>query len=92
VAAKAKGNTSALVLSWSPPASDGGSPIAAYFVYRQGPGDADFVLQSDAVLDGSTTTWTDTAVERRTTYAYYVTAWNAYGPSPASNEVSIRSK
>jgi len=29
-------------------------------------------------------------VERGATYAYYVTAWNAYGESPSSNTASVR--
>jgi fibronectin type 3 domain-containing protein len=89
-AEKAKGNVVAIDRDWSPPASDGGSPVATYFIYRQGPGDAGFGFLTTTT--GTTTSYRDTAVERRTTYAYYVTAWNAYGPSPASSSVSVRSK
>ena len=78
-------------LAWSPPSSDGGSPISAYFIYRQGPGESSFSFLG-TTPDGSTTTYTDSAVEKRSTYTYYVEAWNGYGPSPASNEASVRTK
>jgi len=42
--------------------------------------------------NGTTTTYSDTTTDRRTTYAYYVEAWNAYGPSPPSNELTVRTK
>ncbi len=90
-ASKVKGNTSAIDLTWSAPASDGGSPISAYFVYRRGPTDADYVFLATSA-DGSTTSYRDTTTASRTTYGYHVTAWNAYGPSQPSSEVSIRSK
>jgi fibronectin type 3 domain-containing protein len=89
-AAKAKGSF-AVELRWSPPASDGGSPLAAYFVYRRGLGDESFSFLG-STPNGTTTTFVDATVARRTTYSYYVTAWNAYGPSPPSNQVSIKSK
>ena len=89
-AAKTKGNTSAVLLSWSAPASDGGSPIASYFVYRRDPGQTTF--EPIGYTDAATTSFLDTDTARRTTYTYYVTAWNAYGGSPPSNEVTIRTK
>jgi len=90
-ATKAKGNSNAVQLAWSPPASDGGSPIATYFVYRRGPGETGFTFLN-STANGSTTTYSDATVARRTTYTYYVTAWNAYGPSPPSNEATVRTK
>jgi subtilisin len=91
VAAKARGSQSAVELDWSPPASDGGSPIASYVVYREGPGETAFsIIGNTANPDART--YTDTAVQRRTTYAYYVVALNAYGPSPASNTATVKTK
>jgi hypothetical protein len=87
--AKAKSAT-ALVLKWSAPANDGGSPIASYFVYRRGPGETAFTRID--VTGPTTRTYTDTAVERRSLYAYYVTAFNSYYESAPSNEVSTRSR
>ncbi len=90
-AAKAKGNSFAVELAWSVPATDGGSPISTYFVYRRADGEAEFTLIG-WTPDGITTGFSDESVARRTVYTYYVTAWNAYGPSPPSNEASVRSK
>lgn len=88
---KAKGNTVAIELSWTAPASDGGSPIATYFVYRRAPGESGFSFLG-TTPNGTTTQFSDTSVDRRTSYTYRVTAWNAYGEGPPSNEVSVRSR
>jgi subtilisin family serine protease len=90
-AAKQKGATNAILLDWSAPASDGGSPIATYFVYRRAAGDASFAYLG-STANGDLTSFTDATVARRTTYTYRVTAVNAYGQSPPSNEVSIKSR
>jgi len=90
-AAKAKGNVVAIELVWDAPSSDGGSPVSTYFVYRRGPGQTAFTFLANTA-NGDITTFTDASVERRTTYTYHVTAWNAYGPSPPSNEATVRSK
>ena len=82
--------SSAVNLAWSAPSSDGGSPIATYVVYRRGPGETAFSPVATTAF--GTTTYSDGTVARRTTYAYYVTALNAYGQSPPSNEVSVRTK
>ena len=89
-ATKVRGSANAIDLAWSAPVNDGGSPIASYFVYRRGPTETSFTLIGNP--DGTTTTFRDTTVARRTTYTYYVTAWNAYGESPPSNEATVRSK
>jgi subtilisin len=88
-AAKAKSAT-ALVLKWTAPAHDGGSPIASYLVYRRGPGETAFTLI--AVTAPTARTYTDSAIVRRSLYTYYVTAFNSYYESAHSNEVSIRSR
>jgi subtilisin family serine protease len=83
-------STFAVNLAWTAPTSDGGSPIATYVVYRRGPGETAF--SPIATTAFGTTTFSDGTVARRSTYAYYVTALNAYGQGPPSNEVSLRTK
>jgi fibronectin type 3 domain-containing protein len=90
-ASRARGSALAIELSWSAPASDGGSPIATYFVYRRAASETSFTF-IESTPNGSATLFVDSSVARRTTYTYYLTAWNAYGPSPPSNEATVRSK
>ena len=73
-------------LSWSVPASNGGSPVTGYNVYRSTtPGGEG----STALATGVTTTsYTDNAVTNGTTYYYKVAAVNSAGTSPQSNEAS----
>ena len=75
-------------LTWSPPATDGGSPVTAYRIYRGlAPGQEEF----RAEVSGATLTFDDrTATARRIRYYYVVTAVNAVDEGPPSNEVDIR--
>jgi hypothetical protein len=71
------------VLSWDPPASDGGASITGYDVFKA-TGEA-----SPAVVSRVTaTTWTDTTAMPGVTYSYTVTALNTAGSSAPSNEAS----
>jgi hypothetical protein len=70
-------------LTWSVPASDGGSPIRSYRIYR---GTAS---GSGVLLTTVTTTSHDDAGTRHGTYYYRVSAVNAYGESPLSVEVQV---
>jgi hypothetical protein len=73
-------------LSWSAPASDGGSAITGYNVYRgtTAGGESTTPLASNV----SGTSFTDTGLVNGTTYFYTVAAVNAVGVSPQSAEVS----
>src|SRR5204863_6735763 len=71
-------------LTWSPPASDGGSPITNYKVYR-GTTSGGETLKATI---GNVLTYTDTAVSNGVTYYYQVSAVNNVGEGPRSNEAS----
>src|SRR5205807_749045 len=80
----ATGGNAQVTLTWQAPASDGGSPITNYKIYRGvAPG-------SEALLTtvGNVLTYTDGAVTNGVTYYYQVSAVNAAGEGPRSNEAS----
>jgi len=72
-------------LAWDLPASDGGSPLTGYRLYRgTSPGGESF-------YDATTPDWTsynNANITNGTTYYYQVTAVNVVGESNFSNEVS----
>ena len=73
-----------VTLNWQAPASDGGSPILLYSIYRgTSPGGESLLITVPVV-----TTYTDATVTNGVTYYYQVTATNAIGEGPRSNEVS----
>ena len=79
------GNDSAS-LSWSAPASNGGSPVTGYDVYRgTSPGTESATPLATNV---SASSYTDASALNGTTYYYTVAAINAVGISPQSNEAS----
>src|SRR3954451_4854438 len=69
-------------LSWTPPASDGGSPITGYNVYE---GDSVTPLNAEPTTD---TSFDVTGLDNGTTYVFTVKAVNAIGEGGASNEAS----
>ncbi len=80
------GNAQATV-AWSVPASNGGSPITGYNVYR---GTSPGAESSTPVATSITgTSFTDTGLTNGTTYYYRVAAVNAVGISPQSSEASV---
>jgi subtilisin len=79
-----------LVLKWTAPSNTGGSPISSYFVYRMAPGETSFSLL--AVVAPNLRTYTDGGLARRSTYTYYVTAFNSYYESTASNQASGKTR
>ena len=75
-----------VLLSWTVPTSDGGSPITGYNVYRgTSPGGGAATPVASNVASSS---FTDTGLTNGTTYYYKVAAVNAVGTSPQSGEAS----
>src|SRR5437016_6224102 len=73
-----------VTLTWQPPSDDGGSPILLYTIYRgNASGGESFLITVPLV-----TTYTDAAVTNGVTYYYKVSATNAIGEGPKSNEAS----
>src|SRR5206468_3233239 len=73
-----------VTLTWSAPSSNGGSPITNYRIYRSTTGGGE-TLQATI---GIVLTYTDTSVTNGVTYYYQVSAVNAAGEGPRSNEAS----
>ena len=74
----------AIALAWNPPAFDGGTPITNYTIYR---GTSSSALTLFTTV-GDVTAQLDTAVTNGVRYYYQVSAVNAVGEGPRSNEVS----
>lgn len=72
-------------LSWQTPASNGGSAIQDFNIYRgtSSGGETQFIS-----VPASQTSYVDTTATDGVTYYYYVTAVNSVGESSNSNEVS----
>lgn len=69
-------------LSWTTPATDGGSAILRYAVYR------DHVRRAD-IYNLTALGWDDTAAGHGVTHTYLVRAVNRVGASPNSNLITI---
>jgi CSLREA domain-containing protein len=80
--ATASGDT--ITLQWNPPASSGGTPITSYRIYRGTASGAETFL----VQVGNISNYIDVNVSVGTTYWYKVSAVNAVGEGPLSNELS----
>jgi hypothetical protein len=73
------------MLRWTPPASNGGSPITTYKVFRAGPAGGEALL---ATL-GAVTEYTDNFVANGNLYTYRVSAASAGGDGPKSVDRSV---
>jgi fibronectin type 3 domain-containing protein len=78
------GKPRGVALTWNAPTSNGGSAITGYRVYRGTASGGETLLTTL----GNVTSWTDASALSGTTYYYKVTAVNAVGESPRSNELS----
>jgi len=75
-----------VVLDWTLPASDGGSPISGYSVYRGDTSGAEIYLFT---VPATTLSTNDISLPSGATLYYMVTAVNAVGESARSNEVPV---
>jgi len=73
-----------VTLTWAAPATDGGSPITNYTIYR-GTSPGDESLKAEI---GDELTYTDTGLINGQTYYYEVSAKNMAGEGPYSTEVN----
>ena len=80
----ATGGNTQVTLNWQAPASDGGSPLTNYKIYRGSAPGAESLLTTV----GNVLTYTDGAVTNGVTYYYQVSAVNSAGEGPRSNEAS----
>ena len=86
LAVVASGGNASVTVSWSVPATDGGSPITGYEVYRGTSAGGESAMPAATSVTG--TSFTDTGLVNGTTYYYTVAAVNAAGLSPRSGEAS----
>lgn len=78
----ASGTAKSITLRWDAPASDGGSALLAYRIYRSAGGGASTLLAEQPAGDRD---YVDTACPRNATCAYRVAATNAMGEGAPSN-------
>jgi hypothetical protein len=71
-------------LTWQAPATNGGTALTGYDLYRR-TGSGSYALVKSL---GNVTTWKDTATTSGTNYTYMVKAKNSVGASAPSNEAS----
>jgi fibronectin type 3 domain-containing protein len=82
---QANASSGYILLSWQPPANNGGFPIYGYVVYR---GENSTNLTFLVIVGELNTYYNDTSVTNGVEYFYYVVAFNDLGESPSSNLVN----
>lgn len=73
-----------VLLNWAAPASDGGSPITKYRVYRGTDSSVELFL-----AETENASFSDTGLPNGVRFYYQVSAVNSMGEGPRSNEVSM---
>ncbi|MCA1813867.1 MAG: fibronectin type III domain-containing protein [Halobacteriales archaeon] len=80
-------NSGSILLTWAIPASNGGSAITSYKVYRGTSSGSEVLVTSGGCSAlGNVLTCTDGGRTKSTVYYYKVSAVNAVGEGPLSNE------
>jgi parallel beta-helix repeat protein len=75
-----------VALAWDTPASDGGSPVTGYSLYRGTAAGGEVFIR----IVGNMLTYTDTGLTNGQTYYFEITASNVAGESGRSNEANAR--
>lgn len=75
-------------LKWSPPDSNGGSPVIGYKIYRNDTSNGSFVCIATL---GNVTNYNDTSVLYGHTYYYKISSFNKYGESHKSEDNNLNS-
>jgi hypothetical protein len=78
-----------ITVKWSSPATNGGSAVTGYRIYRATASGSETFLAS---AGPAATSYLDKNVVKRTRYFYWVTATNVLGESSPSNEVNAVAK
>src|SRR5207249_5037376 len=82
---QATAGTGSVTLTWQTPASDGGSPITNYRIFRSTSSGSETIIATV----GNVNSYTNTGLTAGTTYFYKVKAVNVLGSSILSNEASV---
>ena len=77
-----------ITITWTPPESDGGSPITGYFVERKEKTSSRWVRVTKETI--TETTFTSTGLTEGTEYQFRVYAENLAGPGPASEPSDLQ--
>ena len=77
------------MLTWQAPASNGGSAVTEYRLYRGSTSGGEQFLVS---VGPSSVAYTDASVGKKVKYFYRLTAFNVLGESVFSNEITVTSK
>ncbi|MGZ8513848.1 MAG: fibronectin type III domain-containing protein [Candidatus Limnocylindrales bacterium] len=78
-----------ITVKWSGPATNGGSAVTAFRLYRGTSSGRETFLAS---VSSSTMSYLDKSVGHKTRYFYWVTAVNVLGESGPSSEVNATSR
>jgi outer membrane protein assembly factor BamB len=79
-------------LSWTAPATNGGSPVTAYTVFRGTKSGRESAYASIRCSTSCPTSFHDSNTKGATTYFYEIAAVNSVGTGPTSNEASAKAK